>query len=104
MQRYATAVFFAAMALGVLLCRGLPVVLWGLAALLAAGTGIFLYFSKGSKSLGTGSGVGLALVLAVFFAGGWRGGLYFSRMDAVQEALPWYQPVEYTARVSQVPS
>lgn len=44
------------------------------------------------------------MVLAVFFAGGWRGGLYFSRMDAVQEALPWYQPVEYTARVSQVPS
>ena len=104
MQRYATAVFFAAMAFGVLLCRGLPVVLWGLAALLTAGTGIFLYFSKGSKSLGTGSGVGLALVLAVFFAGGWRGGLYFSRMDAVQEALPWYRPVEYTARVSQVPS
>ena len=63
------------------------------------GRGYSCIFPKGASPW-----VGLALVLAVFFAGGWRGGLYFSRMDAVQEALPWYQPVEYTARVSQVPS
>ena len=103
MQRYATAVFFAAFAAGVLICRWAADAVWALSAAGAAGTAFFLYFFKGKKGLSSGAPVIVALTLSVFFAGGWRGGIHFSRLEAVLDALPWYCPVEYAATVSQVP-
>lgn len=102
MQRYATVVLFAAFALGIGLCRVLPAVGWAAAAVAAAAAGFFLTW-RGRKGLAAGAPAVAVFVLAVFFAGAWRGQLYFEPLERAVDAQRWYRTMDYRATVAQVP-
>lgn len=102
MSRYATAILLLAFAAGVWLCPFIPLWLCVVAALAAVSFGFFLQF-RGKKGLAGSPAVVVVFVAAVFFAGAWRGGVHFGRVEGTLSAIPWYHPVKYTATVSDVP-
>ena len=102
MQRYATAVFFAAFALGILVCRYAWEAVWIVGALVAAGTGFFL--NGRCRGLAGSVPVVAAFVVAVFFAGAWRGNLYFAPLERTVSHLTWYATVDYRATVAEIPA
>lgn len=102
MQRYATIVFFIAFALGIGVCRVLPGTGWAAAAIVAAATGFFLTW-RGRRGLAAGAPAVAAFVVAVFFAGAWRGQLYFEPLERAVDAQHWYRTIDYRATVARVP-
>ncbi len=102
MSRYATAVLLLAFAAGVWVCPEIPLWVSAATALLAVSFGFFLQF-KGKKGLSGSPAVVAVFVAAVFFAGAWRGGVHFGRVEVTLSAMPWYHPVKYKATVSDVP-
>lgn len=102
MSRYATAILLLAFAAGVWMCPAIPLWVSVAAALLAVSFGFFLQF-RGKKGLAGSPAVVAVFVAAVFFAGAWRGGVHFGRVEGTLSAMPWYHPVDYAATVSDVP-
>lgn len=103
MQKYAPAVLFASFACGVAAGVQTDIPAWAWCVLTVCALAFGLAMFRAGKGLNGSYKSVPFLVLAVFFAGGWRETSRDAATAKALSALPWYGYVNYTAVADEVP-